>query len=90
VLGLTELPKPGDLTARGGLWLAAGSVQLHLGVDRDFRPARKAHPALAVRGLAAYVARARHAGVELVEEKERDRAFLFDPFGNRIELIQIA
>ena len=59
VLALAEIPKPADLASRGGLWLALGGLQLHLGVEADFRPARKAHPALRVRGLADYLTRAK-------------------------------
>ena len=95
VLGLAELPKPAALAARGGAWFEAGPVQLHLGVEKDFRPARKAHPALVVRDLAAVLARAHAAGVDVREDDpdpdpRRQRAFVHDPFGNRIELIEIA
>ena len=46
LLGMVEIPKPAELAKRGGCWFASGSVQLHLGVEVDFRPAKKAHPAL--------------------------------------------
>src|SRR3954466_13042348 len=55
VLGLREIPKPAALAVRGGLWLECGAHQLHLGAEADFRPARKAHPALVVEGLAELV-----------------------------------
>ncbi len=95
VLGLTELAKPPELAGRGGAWFRAGAVQLHLGVEKDFRPARKAHPALVVRDLAAVLVRARAAGVDVRDDDpdpdpRRRRAFVHDPFGNRIELIEIA
>ena len=95
VLGLTELEKPAELAGRGGAWFQAGAVQLHLGVEKDFRPARKAHPALVVRDLAAVLARARLAGVAVREDDpdpdpRRKRAFVHDPLGNRIELVEIA
>ena len=91
VLGLTEIPKPPNLRERGGAWFAGGGARLHLGVDSDFRPARKAHPALSVRGLDALIARVEAAGFptspgEPIEGF--DRAYVFDPFGNRIELIE--
>src|SRR4051794_31868604 len=50
-LGFTRLPKPEPLASRGGCWFGAGEVQVHLGVEADFRPAKKAHPALRVAGL---------------------------------------
>src|SRR6476659_5975006 len=68
VLGLTEQTKPPLLAARGGCWFEDGPVKLHLGVEDDFRPARKAHPALLVRDLPALVVRLREAGVEVVDD----------------------
>ena len=52
LLGLDEEPKPAGLAARGGCWFRSGAVRLHLGVEADFRAARKAHPALRVSGFA--------------------------------------
>jgi catechol 2,3-dioxygenase-like lactoylglutathione lyase family enzyme len=91
VLGLTELPKPLPLAARGGAWFGSGSVQLHLGVEADFRPAHKAHPALRVDDLDRLLAHLRAHGVAVREDDELPgyrRAFVADPFGNRIELMQ--
>ena len=90
LLGMREIPKPEPLASRGGCWFASGSVQLHLGVERDFRPARKAHPAVRVGGYAALLAKLEFAGVEIIEADDLadvQRAHIFDPFGNRIELI---
>ena len=56
-LGMTEIPKPPALAARGGCWFAHGPVQLHLGVEDGFRPARKAHPGLRVTGIEAFARR---------------------------------
>lgn len=50
ILGLKELPKPEPTAARGGVWFECGKIQLHLGVEAEFRPARKAHPALVIEG----------------------------------------
>lgn len=86
-LGFVEVPKPPVMAARGGCWFVAGDVQLHVGVDADFRPARKAHPALVVAGLAELVD---EAGLEIAWSDEipgTARGFVHDPFGNRIELI---
>ena len=88
LLGIPELRKPAALAARGGVWFESGAVKIHLGVDPDFRPARKAHPALLVQNLAALVSRLRAAGVDVVEEAdERAHAYVSDPFGNRLELM---
>ena len=91
VLGLAELQKPPVLAARGGCWFRGHGIELHLGVEQDFRPARKAHPALLVRGLGAYLARARAADCRIVEDDPLEgyaRIFLDDPFGNRLELME--
>ena len=90
LLGLTRLPKPEALAARGGCWFGGGPVALHLGVEEDFRPALKAHPALVVRDLPALEAALGVAGVEVRPNPERPPgagAYIDDPFGNRIELI---
>jgi catechol 2,3-dioxygenase-like lactoylglutathione lyase family enzyme len=90
LLGMREIPKPEPLASRGGCWFASGSVQLHLGVEEDFRPARKAHPAIRVTGYAALLAKLELAGVDVIEAddlQDVQRAHIFDPFGNRIELI---
>ncbi|MEM8618596.1 MAG: VOC family protein [Actinomycetota bacterium] len=92
LLGLIEMTKPADLAANGGCWFAAPGVQVHVGVDADFRPARKAHPALLVDDLDVVVDALRAGGAELrLDEPQIEgyrRAFVFDPFGNRIELMQ--
>ena len=90
LLRMREIPKPAPLAARGGCWFARGSVQLHLGVEQDFRPARKAHPAIRVSGYAALLAKLKAAGVEVIDADDLpdvQRSHIFDPFGNRIELI---
>ena len=91
LLGLPEVPKPPDLARRGGAWFESGSVKIHLGVDAAFRPARKAHPALLVSGLHALVERLRQAGVDVVEDALDGyfRVYVADPFGNRIELMEV-
>jgi catechol 2,3-dioxygenase-like lactoylglutathione lyase family enzyme len=89
-LGMVELPKPGPLAVRGGCWFASGDVQLHLGVEDDFRPARKAHPGLRCTDYDALLERMRAHGIDVREDAVvpgARRAFVDDPFGNRIELI---
>ena len=90
VLGLREIPKPAALAARGGAWFELGDVQLHLGVEADFRPARKAHVAFEVGDLDAISARCQAAGHELRSDGAIGglrRCFVDDPFGNRLELM---
>ena len=93
LLGIAEAPKPPELAKRGGVWFEDGAVRVHLGVERDFRPAKKAHPAFLVRDLAELVRRLRDAGVAVVEDgffPGYDRVYVADPFGNRIELMERA
>lgn len=90
LLGMSEIPKPVELAKRGGCWFESGNVQIHLGVESNFHPARKAHPALRCRDYDALTARLRGAGVEVIDDSsipEVRRCHIVDPFGNRIELI---
>jgi catechol 2,3-dioxygenase-like lactoylglutathione lyase family enzyme len=91
LLGLARQEKPAHLAVRGGCWFGDGAARIHLGVEQDFRPARKAHPALLVDGLDALVARLEAAGHETREESGVDgfrQRYVDDPFGNRIELLE--
>jgi catechol 2,3-dioxygenase-like lactoylglutathione lyase family enzyme len=90
LLGMTELPKPPALAARGGLWLRSGPAVIHLGVEKSFAPARKAHPALVVDDLDALAHRLAGAGFELAWDDNipgTRRFHVFDPLGNRLEFI---
>jgi catechol 2,3-dioxygenase-like lactoylglutathione lyase family enzyme len=90
LLGMVEVTKPPELAKRGGRWFQSGSVQIHLGVEQDFRPAKKAHPALRCRDYDALTAHLRAAGVETKDDHSIPgvrRCHISDPFGNRIELI---
>lgn len=93
VLGMQELPKPTALAARGGCWFAGGdgaSVQIHCGVEADFRPARKAHPAVLVIGIDELAGRIEKRGGKVEWDDDLDglrRFFCEDPFGNRLEFI---
>ena len=85
--------KPPHVAARGGCWFERGDLKVHVGVDGDFRPARKAHPALLVDDLAGLVERLRAAGVTIRDDEPLDgydRVYTDDPFGNRIELLEPA
>ena len=91
LLGLREIEKPEPLKAKGGVWFSLGVGELHVGLEDDFTPARKAHPALLVRDLDALHLRLEGEGVDIAEGEEIPRARRFyahDPFGNRIELIE--
>jgi catechol 2,3-dioxygenase-like lactoylglutathione lyase family enzyme len=93
LLGLTELPKPPALAVRGGAWFVCGAQQLHVGVESDFRPAKKAHVALRLASVAALDhlrRRLESAGVPTRGGEEVDdvaRFFVDDPWGNRLELV---
>jgi catechol 2,3-dioxygenase-like lactoylglutathione lyase family enzyme len=90
LLGMTEIPKPPELAKRGGCWFASASVQLHLGVEAEFRPAKKAHPAFRCADYDAMITRLQAADIEVTEAADIPgvrRCHVHDPFGNRIELI---
>ena len=90
LLGIPEQPKPAALASRGGAWFESGGVRVHLGVEQDFRPARKAHPGLVVDDLEALVERLQQAGVKVIPDEVPlggPRYFAEDPFGNRLELV---
>ncbi|CAN5711517.1 VOC family protein [soil metagenome] len=91
LLGITRVPKPPHLEVRGGCWFEDGAVKIHLGVEDDFRPARKAHPALLVDDLRALVDRLAAAGIRVRDDdplEGYDRVYVDDPFGNRLELME--
>ena len=91
LLGFERIPKPPVLAVRGGCWFGTGAVQLHLGVEEPFHPARKAHPALKVDQLGPMVAALEAAGVEVRPAEDvdgRPRVHLDDPVGNRSELVE--
>jgi catechol 2,3-dioxygenase-like lactoylglutathione lyase family enzyme len=90
LLGFERIPKPERLAARGGCWFVRGTTAVHLGVEEDFRPARKAHPAFVVRNLPELEAVLAAAGIMVRQNTERESGggvYVDDPFGNRVELI---
>jgi catechol 2,3-dioxygenase-like lactoylglutathione lyase family enzyme len=91
VLGLTEVPKPAE-AGKGGAWFEHDGVRVHLGVEGDFRANKKAHVAFRVDDVDALVARAQAAGFETTTQPLLNgfdqRAFIFDPFGNRLEFLR--
>ncbi len=91
LLGLDEVEKPSDLRGRGGCWFQSDGLKVHLGVEANFRPAQKAHPALRASEFGALFDRLRAAGCPISEDGPFEgaaRAYVDDPFGNRIELIE--
>lgn len=91
VLGMVEIPKPAVLAARGGAWFRAGGAELHLGVDDDFRPARKGHPGVLVDDLDEVIARLAAAGQPVTRDSDFPgfrRVYAHDPFGNRLEFLE--
>ncbi len=91
VLGMAELDKPAGLAARGGCWFRGGDLEMHLGVEEPFSPARKAHPGLLVRGLGRLAERLGDAGCPVDWDDEfpgHDRFYSADPFGNRLEFLE--
>jgi len=90
LLGWPEIPEPESLRHRGGVWFRCGAHEAHIGVQRDFTPARKARPAFRVRNLEALREHLRSNGVTIADDAARadegiDRFYVTDPFGNRIE-----
>jgi catechol 2,3-dioxygenase-like lactoylglutathione lyase family enzyme len=93
VLGMAEIEKPPVLAARGGAWFRAGGLELHLGVEDGFQPARKAHPGILVSDLDGVVGRLRAAGQDVTWDGDFPgfrRVYAHDPFGNRLEFLQPA
>jgi catechol 2,3-dioxygenase-like lactoylglutathione lyase family enzyme len=91
ILGIPEAAKPAHLAARGGCWFEAAGLKLHLGVEKVFSPARKAHPAFVVDHLSVLVAKLETAGYTVSPDETLegyDRTYVNDPFGNRIELME--
>ena len=91
LLGMDELEKPPPLAARGGCWFRGGGVEVHLGVEDDFVPARKAHPGIVVNNLRALAAHLDEAEIHVTWDAEfpgHDRFYASDPFGNRLEFLE--
>ena len=91
ILGLREIEKPEALQSRGGCWFECGSQQLHVGVEQDFRPAKKAHPAFVAADLDELRRELLARGCKVVEDAsipEARRFFTDDPWGNRLEIVE--
>jgi catechol 2,3-dioxygenase-like lactoylglutathione lyase family enzyme len=92
LLGLREIRKPEPLAQRGGVWFELGSHELHVGVDPEFRPARKAHPALTATHIDELASRLVAAGAIVDWNDDINgvrRFYTADPFGNRLEIVGV-
>lgn len=90
LLGLPETVKPPNLAARGGVWFRHGPIEVHLGIEADFRAARKAHPAFRVSDLDGLRQLLLAAGVDVADDDHlpgERRFYAADPFGNRLEFM---
>lgn len=90
VLGIPRVPKPPELAARGGCWFEQGPAKIHIGVEEDFRPARKAHVALVVAhldDLCRLLEESGHPTRRTEDVPDKPQWYVNDPFGNRIELV---
>jgi catechol 2,3-dioxygenase-like lactoylglutathione lyase family enzyme len=91
LLGFERVPKPPPVAKRGGCWFVSGPVKLHMGIDAEFRPVRKAHPGLIVDGFDALCSKLEASGVTVRPDTTLPgvrRCYVEDPFGNSIELIE--
>jgi len=92
LLGMTEVLKPVSLRGRGGLWFQCGAQQLHVGIEANFSPAKKAHPAIRVQNLSQLRLRLQQANIEVTEDDSlpgAERFYVNDPFGNRLEFLEL-
>jgi catechol 2,3-dioxygenase-like lactoylglutathione lyase family enzyme len=91
ILGFEEIEKPAELKKRGGAWFQFGSCQIHVGVEENFIPAKKAHPAFEVENIEELKKHLSGSGVDYLEDDKlpgANRIYVSDPFGNRIELLE--
>lgn len=90
LLGFPELEKPDTLKSMGGVWFGTGTIDLHIGVEEPFVPAKKAHVAYQVGDLDAVAKSLQDAGF-IVKPDDRlpgyHRFYTEDPFGNRVEVL---
>lgn len=93
VLGFTEIKKPEALLKRGGVWFCCGNHEVHIGVQADFTPAKKAHPAFSVQQIDSLRSSLLDQGIPIISDDARNdegitRFYLHDPFGNRLEFME--
>lgn len=91
ILGFQEIEKPEMLKQRGGVWFQTGNVRLHIGVEENFVPAKKAHPAIEVEQLETLRKDLENKGIKTIVDNRlpgANRFYVNDPFGNRIEFLE--
>lgn len=91
ILGFEEIEKPEELKKHGGVWFAFGRYQIHIGIEEPFSPAKKAHPAFEVENIAALKEHLITNSIDVMEDDKLSgakRFYIFDPFGNRMELLE--
>ncbi|MEH6826670.1 VOC family protein [Parasphingorhabdus sp.] len=90
ILDIPERTKPAKLQGNGGCWFERENVRVHLGIESDFRSAKKAHPAFQTSDFHDLMKKLKNAGYLIQSADAIDhhaRFFVNDPFGNRIEFI---
>lgn len=89
ILEMTEIEKPAALRSRGGVWFRCGAQQLHVGVETEFAPAKKAHPAFLVDDVPSLKAFLQSHGFATTDDPlpNVQRFHVSDPFGNRLEFV---
>jgi catechol 2,3-dioxygenase-like lactoylglutathione lyase family enzyme len=93
LLGLREIEKPSSLRGRGGCWFQCGDQQLHIGVESNFQPAKKAHPAFVVSDLGKLRESLLARGIRITDDDSLPsvrRFYAEDPWGNRLEFMEAA
>jgi len=91
ILGFEEIEKPKELQKRGGAWFAFGNVQIHIGIEEPFIPAKKAHPAFEIENINELKVHLIENGIDIVEDNNlpgANRFYVNDPFGNRMEVLE--
>ena len=92
-LGIPEIEKPPVLAARGGCWFRGHAVEVHVGVEQQFAPAKKAHPAFLVDDIDATAAGVAGAGFTVTWDDDFPgyrRFYTADGNGNRVEILALA
>ncbi|GIE95990.1 glyoxalase [Paractinoplanes rishiriensis] len=91
VLGMTELPKPPVLAARGGCWFRGGGWEIHLAPVAGFTAEKKAHPGVLVPDLDLLAGTLEAAGYPVEWDPHfpgHRRLYTHDAHGNRLEFLQ--
>ncbi|HWO77359.1 MAG TPA: VOC family protein [Bacillus sp. (in: firmicutes)] len=91
ILGFMEKEKPEELKKNGGVWFQTGTIEIHIGVEDPFLPAKKAHPAFVISDLALFIKHLDKHELEYMKDDRlpgANRIYMYDPFGNRIEVLE--